>query len=109
MEKNKREITYCQALNEATIQEMEKDPTVFVYCIGVPDHKKIFGSTEGILEKFGKDRCFDTPLSEDAMTGAAIGMAFAGLRPIHIHIRVTSAPHSYSTISIFESLFVLKI
>lgn len=83
-----RKITFCDALNEAMIQEMERDPAVFVYGIGVPDHKKIFGSTTHLLEKFGADRCVDTPISEDAMTGFGLGAAINGLRPIHIHIRV---------------------
>lgn len=83
-----RKISYCEAINEATIQEMERDPTVFVYGIGVPDHKKIFGSTDNILEKFGPMRCFDTPIAEESMTGFGLGAAMAGLRPIHIHIRV---------------------
>ncbi len=83
-----RVITYCEALNEAMIQEMERDPNVFVYGIGVPDHKKVFGSTANILEKFGPKRCFDTPISEDSMTGVALGAAINGLRPIHVHIRV---------------------
>jgi acetoin:2,6-dichlorophenolindophenol oxidoreductase subunit beta len=80
--------SYCQALNQAIIQEMERDPRVFVYGIGVPDHKKIFGSTDGILERFGSDRCIDTPIAEDSMTGFGLGAAINGLRPIHIHIRV---------------------
>lgn len=83
-----RVITYCEALNEAMIQEMERDENIFVYGIGVPDHKRVFGSTNDILEKFGPDRCFDTPISEDSMTGLALGAAINGLRPIHIHIRV---------------------
>ena len=83
-----RKISYCEALNEAMFQEMERDPSVFVYGIGVPDHKRIFGTTIGLLEKFGPERCFDTPLSEDAMTGFGLGAAINGLRPIHIHIRV---------------------
>ncbi|MEW6040560.1 MAG: transketolase C-terminal domain-containing protein [Elusimicrobiota bacterium] len=83
-----RSITYCQALNEAMMQEMESDPSVFVYGIGVSDHKKVFGSTVGLVEKFTRERCFDTPLSEDAMTGFGAGAALNGLRPIHIHIRV---------------------
>jgi len=81
-------ITYCEALNEAMLQEMEADPTVFVYGIGVPDHKRIFGSTNNILERFGPDRCFDTPIAEDSMTGLGVGAAINGLRPIHVHIRV---------------------
>ncbi len=69
-------------------QEMERDPNVFVYGIGVPDHKGIFGTTLGLAERFGKERCFDTPLSEDGMTGFGLGAAINGMRPIHIHIRV---------------------
>ncbi len=81
-------ISYCEAINEAVIQEMARDPSVFIYGIGVPDHKKIFGSTEKILETFGPQRCFDTPIAEDSMTGLALGAAINGLRPIHVHIRV---------------------
>ena len=81
-------ITYCDALNEAIIQEMERDSNVFIYGIGVPDHKKIFGSTVNILERFGAERCFDTPIAEDSMTGLGLGAAINGLRPIHVHIRV---------------------
>jgi len=83
-----RQITYCQALNEAMTQEMERDPSVFVYGIGVPDHKKVFGTTDDLLERFGEERCFDTPLSEDTMAGFGLGAAINGMRPIHIHIRV---------------------
>ncbi|MFH0731800.1 MAG: alpha-ketoacid dehydrogenase subunit beta, partial [Candidatus Omnitrophota bacterium] len=83
-----RKISYCEALREAMSQEMERDPNIFVYGIGVPDHKRVFGSTVGLVEKFGPERCFDTPLSEDAMTGFGLGAALNGMRPIHIHIRV---------------------
>ena len=83
-----RQISYREALNEAMIQEMERDPNVFVYGLDVDDHKRIFGTTNGLLEMFGKERCFGTPLSEDAMTGFGIGSAINGMRPIHIHIRV---------------------
>jgi len=83
-----RKISFCEALNEAMRQEMERDPTVFVYGIGVADHKKVFGSTAGLAEQFGQDRCFDTPLCEEGMTGFGLGAAINGMRPIHIHIRV---------------------
>ena len=83
-----RKISYCQAITEAMRQEMRRDPSVFVYGIGVPDHKRIFGSTSGLVEEFGSHRCFDTPLSEDAMTGFGLGAAISGMRPIHVHIRV---------------------
>jgi pyruvate dehydrogenase E1 component beta subunit len=81
-------LSYCEAINEALFQEMERDDSVFVYGIGIADHKKIFGSTERLLETFGPGRCIETPLSEDAMTGLGLGAAINGLRPIHVHIRV---------------------
>ena len=80
-------ITYRDALALAAAKEMDADPSVFVFGLDVPDHKRIFGSTKGLVEKFGTDRCFGTPLSEDAMTGVAIGAALSGLRPVHVHIR----------------------
>jgi pyruvate dehydrogenase E1 component beta subunit len=83
-----RKLSYKDALREAMHQEMARDPRVFVYGIGVPNHAKIFGSTEGLVEAFGADRCFDTPISEEAMTGFGLGAAIGGLRPIHVHIRV---------------------
>lgn len=83
-----RQLTFCEALNEATLQAMEDDPRVFVYGIGVPDHKKIFGTTNGILERFGPKRCLDVPLAEDSLMGLGVGAALNGLKPIYIHIRV---------------------
>lgn len=83
-----RIITYEKALNEAIMQEMARDDKVFVYGLDVADHKQIFGTTAGLVEKFGLKRCFSTPLSEDALMGFGIGAAATGLRPINIHIRV---------------------
>ena len=83
-----RNVTYREALQEAISVEMRRDPKVFIYGIDVADHKRIFGSTSGILEEFGPDRCFSTPLSEDAMTGFGLGAAINGMRPIHVHMRV---------------------
>ena len=83
-----RECTYAQALFEATCQEMERDPSVFVMGLGVDDPRGIHGTTLGLAGRFGADRCFDTPLAEDAMTGVAVGAALAGMRPVHVHERV---------------------
>ncbi len=83
-----RSLSFIEAICEATHQEMEIDPSVIVMGLGVNDPKAILGSTRGIAERFGPDRIFDTPLAEDGMTGVAIGMALAGLRPIHVHIRM---------------------
>ncbi len=80
-------IRYVDAIAEGCIQEMARDERVFVFGLDVDDHKKIQGSTAGI-EKFGPERLFGTPLSEDAMTGVAVGAAMYGLRPIHVHIRM---------------------
>jgi len=83
-----RILKYVDALCEGMGQEMEADPSVFVFGLDVDDHKAIQGSTKGLLQRFGADRVFNTPLSEDAMTGVAIGAAMAGMRPIHVHIRM---------------------
>ncbi|OFX12485.1 MAG: acetoin dehydrogenase [Alphaproteobacteria bacterium RIFOXYD12_FULL_60_8] len=83
-----RLLSYVNALREAVEQEMERDPSVFVIGLDVDDHKAIQGSTKGLVQKFGPERVMATPLSEDAMTGVCIGAAMAGLRPIHVHIRM---------------------
>jgi pyruvate dehydrogenase E1 component beta subunit len=83
-----RVLSYVDALLEAVEQEMTRDPNVFVMGLDVDDHKAILGSTRGLVERFGSERVFTTPLSEDAMTGMAIGAAMAGMRPIHVHIRM---------------------
>ena len=83
-----REIKYSEALNEALSQMMEARPEIIVMGEGVNYNNGIFGSTHGLVEKFGSERVFDTPLSEDAITGVAIGAALAGMRPIMIHARV---------------------
>lgn len=85
---NQRLLTYVDALREGAAQEMRRDPRVFVFGLDVDDHKAIQGSTRGLVEEFGPKRVFGTPLSEDAMTGVAIGAAMAGMRPIHVHIRM---------------------
>jgi acetoin:2,6-dichlorophenolindophenol oxidoreductase subunit beta len=80
-----REITYVEAINEAIIEEMERDKNVFILgediVVGYGGGG-MFGATKGLLEKFGPNRVIDTPLSEVAIAGAAIGAALVGLRPI---------------------------
>lgn len=83
-----RSLSFVDAVREAAEQEMARDDSVIVFGLDVDDPKAIQGTTRGLLEKFGPERVFGTPLSEDAMTGAAIGMALAGMRPIHVHIRM---------------------
>lgn len=83
-----RKISYRQAINEALDQEMERDKRVFIYGIDVADHKRIFGSTLNLVEKYGQERVFSTPLSEESLMGFGLGAAILGLRPIDVHIRV---------------------
>lgn len=83
-----REISFIEAIREATDQEMGRDKNVVLYGLGVDDPKAIQGTTKGLAEKYGPERVFDTPLSEETMTGVGVGMAWAGLRPIHVHIRM---------------------
>jgi pyruvate dehydrogenase E1 component beta subunit len=77
-----REITFVEALNEALMQEMERDLNVIVMGEDVGVYGGIFGVTKGLLQKFGPDRVIDTPISEAGFIGAAVGAAAAGLRPV---------------------------
>lgn len=83
-----RLVKYFDALREGAEQAMEADERVFMMGLDIDDHRAIQGSTKGLVQKFGPERVFTTPLSEDAMTGVAIGAAMAGQRPIHVHIRM---------------------
>ncbi len=78
----RRLLTTSKAISEAIAQEMERDPRVFVMGEDVGVYGGIFGATEGLLAKFGPERIMDTPISETAFIGAAIGAAISGMRPI---------------------------
>ena len=75
-------ITYREALSEALWEEMERDPDVFLLGEDIGLGGGAFYVTRGFLEKFGRDRVVDTPLSEAGFTGAAIGAALCGMRPV---------------------------
>lgn len=83
-----RVISYGQAILEATDQALERDPRVFLFGEGIDDLSGVFGTTKGLQEKYGTDRVFDTPISENSLTGIAAGAAMAGLRPVFIHSRM---------------------
>jgi pyruvate dehydrogenase E1 component beta subunit len=83
-----RTMSYGEALHEATSQEMQRDPSVFVMGQGVDDARGMFGTTLGLHEEFGSERSFDVPLAEDGITGIGIGAAMAGMRPIQVHQRM---------------------
>lgn len=82
-----REIKYQQAISEAHIQSMERDPSIFLFGVGVADPSGIFGTTLEARKKFGLTRVFDTPMSENTLTGVGVGAAMCGMRPVLIHAR----------------------
>ena len=83
-----RELSFSAAINEAMHQAMESDESVITYGLGVDDPKAIFGTTSGLKDKFGGERVFDMPTSENAMTGVAVGAAMLGVRPVMVHQRL---------------------
>ncbi len=76
------EIFYLEAIRQALFEEMERDERVFVLGQDVGVYGGAFKATEGLQEKFGKDRVLDTPLAEEAIVGGAIGAAMRGMRPV---------------------------
>ena len=75
-------LTLIQAVNDALKNSMRQDDRVTVFGEDVGPKGGVFLATEGLTTEFGKERCFDTPLSEDGIVGAAIGMAMNGLVPV---------------------------
>ncbi len=75
-----RDITLTQALNEAMREEMRRDERVFI--MGEDIRSGVYGASGGLHPEFGDERVFDTPLSENAFVGAAVGAAAVGMRPI---------------------------
>ena len=80
-----RDLSFCGALREATDQAMRHDPRVFAIGLDADDKFGVFGSMSDLTHK---ERVIGTPISENAITGVAIGAALSGLRPIHVHLRV---------------------
>jgi pyruvate/2-oxoglutarate/acetoin dehydrogenase E1 component len=73
---------YVQAINRALHEEMERDPSVVAIGLDIGRQGGLFTATRGLYDRFGPDRVVDTPISEAGYTGAAIGMALEGLRPV---------------------------
>lgn len=78
----RREISYLEAIREALIQEMRRDPNVFLLGEDIGVYGGAFGVTRGLLDEFGPERVRDTPISEAAIAGAATGAALMGMRPV---------------------------
>lgn len=76
------ETTYLEAIRQALLEEMDRDPAVVLLGEDVGVYGGAFKATAGLLERFGWERVIDTPISETAIVGAAIGMGYQGLRPV---------------------------
>jgi len=73
---------YREALNEALREEMAKDPSVIIMGEGIAEKGGSYKVTVGLLEKFGKERVIDTPISENGFTGMGVGAALTGMKPV---------------------------
>lgn len=83
-----RSLTYVEAIREAHAHLLSSDPRVFVFGQGLWSPWYVGNSMKDIDKEFGRDRVLDSPVSENATTGAAIGAALAGMRPIVVHPRM---------------------
>ena len=77
-----RELSYADALREALREEMRRDPNVILLGEEIGVFQGVYRVTRGLLEEFGDERVRDTPISEAAITGAAVGLALAGMKPV---------------------------
>jgi len=93
-----RRLQYSLAINEALHQMMDADRSVFVIGQGVKSPWYVGNTTRGLLERFGPKRVIDTPVSENAMTGAAVGAAIVGMRPVAVHPRVDFMIYAFDPI-----------
>lgn len=82
-----RKLTVPKAIREALDQALDLDKHVFIMGQGVDDPSGMFGMTIGLQKKYGGERVFDTPLSENGLTGIGIGAALTGTRPVYFHNR----------------------
>lgn len=88
MSSRNRKLQYSLAINEAFHQMMAGDKSVFLIGQGVKSPWYVSNTTQGLLERFGPERVIDTPVSENAITGAAVGAAISGMRPVVVHPRM---------------------
>jgi len=86
MQSNK--FKFFEAINEALDFSLKKDKDLLCYGLGVTDPKRIFGTTNLLKEKYGENRVFDVPNSENANTGISIGAALGGVRSVVVHQRL---------------------
>ncbi len=103
-----RKLSFSGAIKEAIDQSMAIDKKVITFGLGVSTSSNIYGTTAGLEEKYGKDRVFDTPAAESALTAMATGMALDGKRPLLIHQRFDFMIYSLDQIVNWISLWSYK-
>lgn len=81
-------MKFRQAVNQATLQAMERDPRVFLIGVGIIDPRAVWGTLDGALERYGPSRVVEGPLAEEALTGICVGAALVGMRPLLVHHRM---------------------
>lgn len=77
-----KKITYIEAITEAMAEEMERDERVFLIGEDIGLYGGVFKATKGLMDRFGKDRVIDSPISEVYIVGGSVGAAMVGMRPI---------------------------
>lgn len=98
MSSSSRKLKYGLAINEALHQMMAGDESVFLIGQGVKSPWYVGDTASGLLERFGSDRVIDTPVSENAMTGAGVGAALASMRPVVVHPRMDFMMYAFDPI-----------
>jgi len=95
---SERKVKYSNAINEAIIQLMRNDASVMLIGQGVKSPWYVGNTCAGLIKEFGEVRVIDTPVSENAITGAAVGAALAGMKPIVVHPRADFVLYAFDPI-----------
>jgi len=98
MSTQNRKLSYSLAINEALHQMMSDGEDVFLIGQGVESPWYVGNTAQGLLERFGPERVIDTPISENAITGSAVGAALAGMRPVVVHPRMDFMLYAFDPI-----------
>lgn len=101
-------LTYAQAIAQGLQQAMELSPDVIVMGQLIDYSPAVFGTTTGLIERFGPKRVLDFPVAESVMTAAGMGAALAGMRPVLIHHRLDFMLYSMDAIVNWLSLWRFK-
>lgn len=108
LESQPRLLSYSDAINEALHQAMDLSSEVIVLGQLVDYQSGVFGTTTGLVERFGSDRVQDFPVAESVMTSAAIGAALTGMRPVLVHQRLDFMLYSLDAIVNWLALWRFK-